>query len=727
MAGVDLQDRQASAAHELDLTIIGGGPAGSLTAALVLRQHPEKRVMVLERETFPRHHVGESSIPSWGPILERAGVLGKLEAAGLMRKVGTLFQWGNSDAESWTIDFRDEGTGGARPGSYQVDRARFDQLLLDHARSVGARVYEGAAFTGLEPLEEGGYRIKWRGEGARTATTRYLVDASGQARALARHLGLKAIPFDDMNNFAIYGYWRGSKIAEFAGPPVHEHERWTYIATCPDGWLWHIPTHPDLVSVGLVTESSSVPAGGRSALEAIYRRNVAECPAVAELLSDAELVCHPLENRRLLVIRDWAYHLDRVCGPDFFLAGDAAAFVDPILSSGMLIAANGASLAANALHTLWTDPDVDVPLLLESYQAAYDDMAGSYHRLAAIWYSRNFKSQTWHWEAKRQRLRTGGHPAAETDAESFLQLCLGSFANPVEGAFAERGMRVDLARPDAQIYTAHLFDGQARVGNVRGDELSEAELRSRIASEAAARWRALLDRRARLKGVERRLRESYFSDSTMHEWKRVRYIELKAEGCRDSFDRVVFPITKELPSGVFPLLDGQRTIREALRALCAVHPVGSSTYTTTLELAQQQILQLDMRRWLAFEGEAPSAGPAGFPPGLAEAIAAAAPSAELSIDLLGTSLSVLLRRQGSREGAVLVPRKLASRQRTWRQVGSAGVSYRGELRNIAPLLRSVMEWLVELERREPGRMERWWSQEAPLLAGETRSLAGWAS
>ena len=722
---MELQDRLASAAHELDLAIIGGGPAGSLTAALVLSQHPEKRVMLLERETFPRHHIGESSIPSWGPILERAGVLGKLEAAGLMRKVGTLFQWGSSDAESWTIDFRDEGTGGARPGSYQVDRARFDQLLLDHARSMGAQVHEGSAFTGLEPLPPGGgYRIEWRGEGARTATTRYLVDASGHARVLSRHLGLHSIPFDDMNNFAIYGYWRGSKIAQFAGPPVHEHERWTYIATCPDGWIWHIPTHPDLVSVGLVTDASSVPTGGAAALEEIYLRNVAECPDVAELLSDAELVCHPLERKRILLMRDWAYHVDRVCGPDFFLAGDAAAFVDPILSSGMLIAANGASLAANALHTLWTDPELDVPLLLESYQAAYDDMANSYHRLAAIWYSRNFKSQTWHWEATRQRLRTGRHPAAETDADAFLQLCLGSFANPVEGAFADRGLRVDLARPDAHIYTAHLFEGQARVGNVRGDELSEAELRSRIAGEAASRWRALLDRRARVVGVERRARESYFSDSTMHEWRRVQYIELKAEDSEDSFDRVVFPVTKELPDGVFPLLDGQRTLREALRTLCSMHPVGSSSYTTSLELAQHQILQLDMRRWLVIEGDTPPPAPAALPPGLAAAVAAAAPAAELSIDLLGTSLSVLLRRQRSREGAVLVPRELASREHTWRQGASTGVSYRGELRNITPLLRSVMEWLADLERREPERMDRWWSQEAPLLAGDTRTAAG---
>ncbi len=238
-----------------------------------------------------------------------------------------------------------------------------------------------------------------------------------------------------MNNYAVYGYWKGSAVAHFGGPPVHEQERWTSITTGADGWVWHIPTARDLVSVGLVTDATSIPEGGATALEDFYLRNVRGAEGVGDLLKGAELVQHPLARSRLVTIRDWAYHVAEVCGPSWFLVGDAAAFVDPILSSGMLIAANGASLAANALNTLWTEPDVDVPLLLQSYQSTYDDMAESYHRLARIWYTRNFKSSTWHWEARRQRLRTGGHPARETDAAAFMQLAIGSFANPVEGLF----------------------------------------------------------------------------------------------------------------------------------------------------------------------------------------------------------------------------------------------------------------------------------------------------
>src|SRR5258706_15549146 len=107
-----------------DILIIGGGPSGSLLASLVRRQNPDRRVLILEKESFPRHHIGESTIPSWRSILERAGALELLESGDFMRKVGTLFQWGPADDERWTIDFRDRGTAGARPGGSQGARAR---------------------------------------------------------------------------------------------------------------------------------------------------------------------------------------------------------------------------------------------------------------------------------------------------------------------------------------------------------------------------------------------------------------------------------------------------------------------------------------------------------------------------------------------------------------------------------------------------------------------------
>jgi flavin-dependent dehydrogenase len=708
-------------AHDYDVIIMGGGPAGSLAASLIRRQDPGRRLLILEREHFPRHHVGESLIPSWRPILERAGALPLLEEAGFMRKVGTLFQWGAAGDEQWTIDFRDPQTGGASPASYQVDRAKFDHLLLGHARSLGVEVHEGAEVRAVERLAGGGHRVRWKEDGDREATCAFIVDATGGARLLSRLWGIKQIAFDDMNNFAVYGYWKGSQVARFAGPPIHEHERWTWITSCPDGWVWHIPTFPDLVSVGVVTDARCLPPGGLAALEEFYLRNVREAMGVGELLAGAELVRHPKLDARVTTIRDWSYHAERVCGPDWFLCGDAAAFVDPILSSGILLASNGASLAANALHTLWNDAGVDVPLLLESYQSTYDDMARSYHRLAQIWYSRNFKYQSWHWEAKRQQLRAGRHPAEVSDAHAFLRITLGSFTNPVEGAFADRGLLVDLDRPDSRIYLAHLFKGDADHAGVRGDEPSEAVARARVRAEKEARWRDLLGRRVRLAGATHRRRESYFSDATMSGWQRVQYVETRPEGATDPFERVVFPSTAELPAGVMPFLDGSRTLREVVREVCAAHPVGTQPYSWLAEAVQQQVLQLDMHDWLAVEGagDAPAAG-ADFPPGLVEAVGAAAPGAELRIDPLGTSLQILVRLPGSGYGMMLVPASIAERRLVWREVGGTALSHRGAPAALAPLARAVLGVLGAWEAREPGVSARWWRESAPALAGELR-------
>jgi hypothetical protein len=182
---------------------------------------------------------------------------------------------------------------------------------------------------------------------------------------------------------------------------------------------------------------------------------------------------------------------------------------------------------------------------------------------------------------------------------------------------------------------------------------------------------------------------------------------------------VVFPLTKELPESAMPLLDGQRTLGEALRAACASHPVGQWEYATLLELAQQQILQLDLRRWLVVEGiAAEHRGPASWPAPLVAAVAAAAPRAELRVDPLGTSLSIEVRGPRSTVGVVLVPDRIADPKYAWRRAASTALSYRGNVTVLTPLLRAVLAALERWDRDEPGGMEAWWAREAPRLAGE---------
>lgn len=599
----------SSDAGRYDVVVIGGGPAGSLTAALIRRQNPTRRVLILERERFPRHHVGESTIPSWAPVLERAGVLEKIEASGAIRKVGGRFFWGIADDESWTIDFRDPKRQEARRGGFHVDRAAFDTLLLDHARSLGVDVREEAKVESIERLEAGS-RVRFRESGtAEMVETDWIVDASGQARVLARAWNLGVTPFDGMNNFAIYGYWKGSARAQH-GNAINENERWTSITTTEDGWVWHIPIAADLVSVGVVTEAGSIPRGGPAELEDFYLRNVRSADEVSGLLSNATLDQHPLAASKLLVVRDWSYRVERLAGPGYLLVGDAALFVDPILSTGLLVTTHAASMAANALSTIWNEPDargvsgptVDQAALFDAYHATYTDIGLSFHRLAAIWYSRNFKRQTWHWEAKRQRLRTGRDPAEESEADAFYQLCIGSFANPLEGAAQSPARPPGIERPDVEVMGSHLFTRAEREqsrtdANLSGDEPEDAVARA-LRERGDARLAALLDQRVVVRGCVWSAGESYFTDATSDRWTRVRYVEVRPEHANDTFDRVVFASASWLAEGLPAMLDGARTLREVFADACSSARPGPSQ-GERMRALRRQVLQLDLRGWLA--------------------------------------------------------------------------------------------------------------------------------
>ena len=709
---------------DYDVVIIGGGPGGSLTASLVLRQNPARRVLVLERERFPRHHVGESTIPSWHPILERAGVLAKLKDAVAIRKVGGRFLWGRPDTDSWSLDFRDRD-GRVREASFHVDRAQVDKLLLDHAGSLGAEVHEQATVTAAIRRTEGGFDVRWdEPSGPKGATSKYVVDASGQARVLSRLWNIPVVPFDGMNNFAVWGYWKGSGIKR-EGRPMGDGERWTLISTCDDGWIWHIPIAPDLVSVGLVTEATSLPSGGQGALEEFYRRNVAGCPEVGDLLQGAELAQHPLAAAKLLTVRDWSYRCDPVCGDGWFLVGDAAMFVDPILSTGLLITSNGASMAANALHTLWNDPQVDQSRLLASYDSTYREAGMSFHRLAHIWYSRNFRRSTWHWEAKRQRLRTGRDPQSETSAEAFFHLCIGSFADPIEGAFTAPMVNANVDRPDAHIMAANLFAPAERAGVPGGvsdadiaHPESEATAREAIHRASDARWNELLVSLVSVRGCTWRRDESYFTDRTMDRWTRTSYVEVRPEGATDPFDRVVFPSWPDLPEAILPLLDGSRTLQQVLRdGLC---DVPSGEREQRLSALRQQVLQLDFGGFLHV-GDKPDSPPAPLPKPIAAALAdVGARGWIVDVDALGETLR--LSRDGEPDADVLLARDSVTQQaflrtattRLWHPGATAAPIAVRLLKAIAARLRA---W----EAVDPQAAGRLWDRDILALAGGARA------
>ncbi|MBN8615822.1 MAG: tryptophan 7-halogenase [Deltaproteobacteria bacterium] len=648
----------------VDLAVIGGGPAGSVAAALVRRQDPDKRVLVLEKDSFPRHHVGESLIAGIAPILARAGVLDALEAEaergrGVVRKAGIVFHWGSGSAATWTADFRDGATGRPPLASYHVDRAVLDRLLLDHARALGAEVIEEAT---VEGFADAGDRIVLdvdHGGVRHHVEAAHVIDASGLARVVSRARGEARIGFDDMSNFAVHGYWRGSAKKEH-GARLPDGTFWTFIATTTSGWCWHIPLSDEIVSVGLVTSRDAIPHGGPEALEAFYVENVRAAGALGELLRDARLEPHPLapQGRRVLVQRDWSSYAERLSGPRHLLVGDAALFVDPILTSGVVLSIVGASLAAGVLHTQWNEPQVDAALLRASFEETYLDLALGYHRVAQIWYRRNDKVRSWWWQAKRAALRASETSTAD-DARAFLAMTLGLVRDPFAARMGAGGDGLDVIRPDklalargvlgdtsADGVDRALFD---RLADITTRHADENEARTAVHSHLLDRWRARLDRPLRLDHLEVRARTRHYSDRTLAGWPLTTLTEIRRRDTpMDLLARVVLPAGSDACSPLGIALDRDSTLRASIVASVAHLPLGSHQERRAVERVWERLVQLDVAQLLdpVELDEAPRDTHLDTVLTFARALAytpsaASSPPLGLAIDRLGRSFDVI--------------------------------------------------------------------------------------
>lgn len=342
-------------ATDYDVIIIGGGPAGSTAAALLAREG--RRVLALERERMPRYHIGESLLPSVLPFLEELGCMAEVEAAGFQRKTGQTFSWGD-DRTPWSLDFRRLDV---YPSALFVERQDFDHILWNNAARLGAEVREGAAVDDV--LTEGprvvGVVARLGDDPPRPLTARYVLDASGQHALLARRFATRRW-VKGLRNLAVWSYWRG---AGRLPPPGDEH---IITEAIDDGWIWFIPLRGGVTSVGVVTVDWDRARAGaaRADLAGWYERTVRASEAVGPHLTRASRV----EDVRAQ--RDWSYCSTRFHGPGYCLAGDAACFVDPILSTGVHLAMTGGYLAALALHSALARPHQEAPYM-RYFQRAY--------------------------------------------------------------------------------------------------------------------------------------------------------------------------------------------------------------------------------------------------------------------------------------------------------------------------------------------------------------------
>ena len=355
-----------------DALIIGGGPGGSATATYLARAG--RKVLLLEKEKFPRFHIGESLLPYNRALFEEMGLLPALQAAGFPRKFGAQFHVGNGTTATKFVFGLGRFT--REPEAIQVERAKFDHILLQHAAKTGAEIREGWAVTRFAAAN-GHMTLDARSpEGeAKQFQARFLIDASGRGNFTGNQEGIRVV-HPKLKKLAVFGHFTGVKLDE------GDRGGDTVIVRLANKWFWLIPISAEKTSVGCVMDADEFAAAKSSPAE-VFQHWAKSSPVVSERMEHATL-CGAMQTTS-----DFSYKNKRFAGHRLLRVGDAAGFMDPIFSAGVYLAMFSGKLAAQAVDESLKKND-DGARRFAAYEKRVQDAMQFYWQMVENYYTTPF-------------------------------------------------------------------------------------------------------------------------------------------------------------------------------------------------------------------------------------------------------------------------------------------------------------------------------------------------
>jgi flavin-dependent dehydrogenase len=361
------------ATEQFDVIVIGGGPGGSSTSTYLAKAG--RKVLVLEKEVFPRFHIGESLLPYNRQILDELGLTEKLKGEGFPKKFGAQFYVANG-SKSVKFVFA-KGAYTREKETIQVERAKFDHILLKNAREKGADVREGWTVTRFRE-DDSGVQVSATDPAGRAHdfSARFLVDASGRGNLTGNQEGIRMV-HPHLKKLAVFGHFKNVRLDD--GPEGGD----TIIVRLENKWFWIIPVSAEKTSVGCVMDQSEF-AARKEPPQQIFESIWKSSPVLCSRLEKAELVGN------FQTTGDFSYHNKRYVGKRLLRVGDAAGFMDPIFSAGVFLAMYSGRLAAKTINELLSNGERGSVSRLKAYEKRLRDSMQFYWEMVHNFYTTPF-------------------------------------------------------------------------------------------------------------------------------------------------------------------------------------------------------------------------------------------------------------------------------------------------------------------------------------------------